>query len=81
MSSDPFRVITQAESWKQAVQTDVVERLEELLEMAKSGEITGIAYSSSCADGMTLTGYTKTENRLQIVGGLELVKYRMISDD
>lgn len=78
---DPLRVITQTESWASDVKADVVERLRELLAAAEAGEIRGIAYSALCADGMTMTGCSKSENQAAIIGGLERVKHRMLANE
>jgi diketogulonate reductase-like aldo/keto reductase len=77
---EPLRVITQTESWSQEVQVDVVERLSELLKMAKAGEIQGIAYSALNADGSVSFGYTKTSDQNAILGGLVRVQYRMVEN-
>lgn len=76
-----LRVITQTESWKQEVQADVVERLTELLEAAKAGEIQGIAYSAVTVDGMVATGFTKNAHQSAIIGGLVRVQHRMIAGE
>lgn len=78
---ETLRVITQTESWSKEVQTDVVARLSELLEMAKSGEIQGIAYSCALIDGCTATGFTKNNAQSAIIGGLERVKHRMLAGE
>lgn len=78
---EPLRVITQTESWKQEVQADVVERLAELLEMARSGELQGIAYAAVSTDNMVVTGFTKNNNQSAIIGGLARVQHRMIAGE
>lgn len=78
---DPLRVITQTESWASDVKTDVVEKLRDLLARAEAGEIHGIAYSAICADGMTLTGCSKSDNQAAIIGGLERIKHRMLASE
>jgi len=77
----PFRVITQTESWKQEVQTDVVERLRDLLSMAESGEIQGIAYAAAGIDNTVITGFTKNNAQTAIIGGLARVQHRMLSGE
>ncbi|KQS79036.1 hypothetical protein ASG25_10645 [Rhizobium sp. Leaf384] len=79
--TEPFRLITQPESWKSEVQNDVVTRLRELLEMAESGELQGIAYSASTVDGCVMTGFTKSADQNGIIGGLARVQYRMIAGE
>ncbi len=78
---DPLRVITQEESWRGQVKADVVERLRELLAMAESGELQGIAYAALAADGMIVTGCSKSDDQMAIVGGLERIKYRMLAGE
>lgn len=75
----PLRVITQAESWQLEVQADVVERLRELLAMAESGELRGLAYSGATADNMVVTGFTKNNAQSAIIGGLARVQHRMLA--
>jgi len=77
----PLRIITQPESWKQEVRADVVTRLRELLEMAESGELQGIAYAGSCMDGMTVTGFTKNNAQSAILGGLARVQHHMLASE
>lgn len=79
--TEPLRVITQTESWKSEVRTDVVERLRELLAMAESGELQGFAYAAACVDGMTATGFTKNDNQSAIIGGLARVQHRMLASE
>lgn len=79
--AEVVRVITQTESWHQEVQTDVVTRLRELLVMAESGEIQGIAYAAATADNCVATGFTKNNAQSAIIGGLERVKHRMLSGE
>lgn len=79
--STPLRVITQTESWKQEVQADVVGRLEELLALAKEGEIQGIAYSAACIDNAVRAGFTKSSAHNAIIGGLERVKFMMLNGE
>ena len=81
MADTAVRVITQAESWKQEVREDVVVRLRELLAMAESGEIKGIAYAATTADNAVITGYSKSENFSALVGGLSNVQFRMLKAD
>lgn len=78
MSNNTLRVITQTESWAQEVRQDVVETLELLLAQAKSGKLLGVAYSGVTADGMVVTGYTKTTGLNATIGGLERVKHHML---
>lgn len=77
--SEPVRVITQTESWRQEVQRDVIETLERLLEQAHSGELQGIAYAGVTADNCVVTGFSKDNGRSAIIGGLERVKHRMLT--
>jgi hypothetical protein len=79
--SEPLRVITQTESWRQEVQDDVVMRLRSLLEQAEAGEIQGIAYAASTVDGMVQTGFTKNNAQSAILGGLARVQHRMIAGE
>ena len=79
--TEPFRVITQTESWKQEVQFDVVERLRDLLTMAESGEIQGIAYAAVTADNCVVTGFTKNDGQSAIIGGLARVQHRMLAGE
>lgn len=78
---ETVRVITQPESWAQEVRSDVVRALEELLERAKSGEIQGLAYACATIDNCVSTGFTKSNAHSAILGGLERVKFRMLSGE
>ncbi|MFD1945058.1 hypothetical protein [Paradevosia shaoguanensis] len=79
--SQPLRLITQTESWKQEVQVDVVTRLRELLAMAEAGELQGIAYAAATTDNMIATGFTKNNAQSAIIGGLARVTHRMLAGE
>lgn len=79
--TEPLRVITQTESWKQEVQADVVERLREILKMAEAGEIQGFAYAALGIDNTVITGFTKNDGQSAIIGGLARVQHRMLSGE
>lgn len=79
--TDTLRVITRTESWANAVQQDVIEALENLLERARTGEVQGLAYATALADGSVATGYTKSNAHSAIIGGLARVQHRMIAGE
>jgi hypothetical protein len=79
--ADPYRLITQPESWKSEVQEDVVSRLRTLLEKAESGELQGIAYAAVTIDRCVMTGFTKNDDQSGIIGGLARVQHRMIAGE
>lgn len=79
--SEPFKVITQKESWAQEVQQDVVVRLRSLLEQAESGDIQGFAFVGVCLDGTVLTCATKNDDQCKIIGGMERMKFRMLKSE
>jgi len=79
--NEPLRIITQTESWKQEVQSDVVVRIRELLAMAEAGEIQGIAYAAAGIDNTIITGFTKNNAQTAIIGGLARVQHRMLAGE
>lgn len=75
----PLKVITQQESWAEEVRQDVVERLEYLIECARSGELQGFVLVGLTADNMVITATTKNGDQAKLIGGIERVKFRMLS--
>lgn len=57
---------------------DVVRTLEEFLERAKTGEITGLALVASTKIGTTLTIETECEDLHLLVSGLARLQHRII---
>jgi hypothetical protein len=58
----------------------VVERLEELLAMARAGEIVGIAYAT--VHPGDVTGYGRVGRQVRaLLGAVELLKFDMCRDD
>lgn len=79
--TEALKLITQEESWRQAVNHDVVTLLRDLLAKAESGEIAGVAYACVTIDGCVSTANSKTINQSALLGGLERIKYRMLSGE
>lgn len=77
--TQPLKVITQTESWAQEVQTDLIKQLNHLLTLAHSGELQGLAYAGITIDDCTITGFSKNQNQAMLIGGLERVKFKMLS--
>lgn len=76
--TEPLKLITQEESWLTQVRCDVVELLEELLEQAKAGEVTGIAIAASHADGSTTQNWSAMDDADKIIATIERVKLRLL---
>lgn len=81
MMNEPFRIVTQPESWAREVKDDVVSAIRSLLDRAQAGEIQGIAYSCATIDNMVITGCTKNVNQSAIIGGLERIKHRILAGE
>lgn len=58
---------------------DLVEELERLIEAARSGEIQGIAGAILYRDGATSVVAAGLCNSRGVIGGLEVVKFRLIA--
>lgn len=78
--SEPLRVITQTESWKQEASGHTVEMLEEWLERAKAGEIVAVTLVGECADGFSITGFTRPRSRATMIGALVYMQHRIVAD-
>ena len=78
-----LRLITQEESWKAAVQADVVERLERWLARAKAGELTCIAIAASTVDNATLYGWSDgvPGGKALMVAGIARLQFAFMADD
>lgn len=57
----------------------VVARLEQTLELAKAGELSGVAIVAIRADGGNYSTYSATTDRLRLIGLLDWVRYRMLT--
>ena len=77
-NTEPLKVITQQESWLTQVRADVLSLLEDLLERAKAGEITGIAVAATNADGSTTQMWSSMDNTGSIIASIERVKFRLL---
>jgi hypothetical protein len=78
--SEPLRVITQTESWKQEASTYAIEMLEDWLARAKAGEIVAVSLVGECADGFTITGFTVPKSRAAMLGALNYMQHRILRD-
>lgn len=68
--SKPLRLITQADSWKGEAQSLTIELLEDWLSRAKAGEIIAVALAGECADGLTITSFSRPRQRGTMIGAL-----------
>ena len=66
-----IRVIPKAKS---ASGKDVIQRLEEVLEMAKAGNIGNVIIISTLSDGNVMDGWANTSNPFVMIGALESTK-------
>lgn len=57
-----------------------IKALEEWLDMARSGEIVGVALAGLCADHMTRYGVAGKVGSYGVIGALEMAKADLISD-
>ena len=62
---------------KKRVNADCVERLEELLEMARRGEIQDLAACMTTPDRTTITTMTETEEALLRLSGVSRLLHRL----
>ncbi len=77
--TEQLRLITREESWLSEVNQSVVEMIEDLLERAYAGEITGFAYAATCKDNTVCTAISKSAHQMLIVAGLERAKHRLLT--
>jgi len=59
---------------------ETVKRLEDLLEQAKAGRITSIAYACTLATDEALTGFTSTPNVHLQISSLAILQHRIIGE-
>ena len=76
-----LKLITQSESWKQEVQTDVVETLKRALAAAESGELTGVAIAATTKDACTWTTFSKRAAGGLMLGAVARLNFRLIAID
>ncbi len=75
------RLITRDESWRQAAQPALIERLESLLARAKAGEIQSIAYACHDIDGSTTYGYTELIDTGRTLAALARVQHQILQNE
>lgn len=63
------------------VDKGLVERIEGILEMAKSGELQSFSAVGCLSDGSMMTSYGPTPDPWSDIGGLEILKSRLIERD
>ncbi len=78
--SEPLRVITQTESWKQEASEHAIKLLEEWLEMARSGEIVAVALVGECGVGLVRRAVTRPRSRMTMIGGLADMQFWLHRD-
>jgi hypothetical protein len=61
------------------VREDLVEKLERILERARSGEIIGISMVSTARTGNVVTSWTESGDLFRDIGALELLKHEMLA--
>lgn len=64
---------------KAEVHEDVVKMLENALELARKGELTGIAIAGEYRDGCSYSCSSKSLNKLVLIASMEIIKFRMIN--
>jgi hypothetical protein len=76
-----FRRITQLESWRQAAQPGLIERLESLLSRAKAGELQSIAYACHDVGGATTYGYTELLDTGRTLAALARLQHQILQNE
>lgn len=56
---------------------DLVERLEQLLALAKTGELSAMAYAVVYRNGNTGDGWTRLSNKQMMVGAVGIMHHRL----
>ena len=65
---------------KSSPDEDMLSKLEDLLDMCKSGEVTGVAVASINRDGSIGTLYAGLENVFKAIGAIEYLKTRIMDE-
>lgn len=76
---DKPRIITS----HKPVNSGIVKLIEELLERAKTGEITNIAFGATCNNRNIITGYSVAGRRrlpYDLIGALEEIKLKIMNE-
>lgn len=69
-------VTSRVESNKQTI-----DLLRDWLARAERGEVVSVALVGVAQDGRTISAWTAAENSSSLVGGLEILKYRVMTED
>ena len=76
MAEAPIRLVTRTEEAAE----DVVLRLEQALEMARSGHLSGVAVAYVTNDGAVGTGFSRCEKGGALMGACALLLHRVCND-
>lgn len=72
----PVKLVTRPE----LTHKDVIERLESALELARKGEVVGVAVAYVSNDGAIGTGFSRCEQAGMLMGAVALLQHRLCSD-
>jgi hypothetical protein len=66
--------------YKNEVDKNIVEKLEDLLEQAKKGELAGLAYAIIETDGSISTSHSKTTDFPRLAGGVAILFHKVMEE-
>lgn len=74
-----IKLVTEPEVWRDEVNAACIDRLEELLERAKTTGLTGYAMAWTEKSGVAATAFTISDNRYALMGAVAELQHRLIS--
>lgn len=75
MSDKVVKIVTEADRF---VDTDLVARVETLLEQVKAGELLSLSFVGIMTDKSIMTSSGPTPDMFSTIGALELLKFRLL---
>lgn len=75
--SDNIKAITA----KKEPNQQLIERLEILLDQAKSGELQSVAYSGICLDGSRIRAWWNNDDTFAMAGGIQILLHEFINNE
>lgn len=78
MSEPLVNLVPRDEKWQKLVEEDVISRLETCLGKARAGQLSGIAIVMIQPDGGSTTTWSKSMDRMKLIGAMEYLKWRIL---
>ncbi len=76
---DPIKAVPPVEAWRQEVNADCIQHLEEALERAKTIPLAGFAIVTVNADRTVGHAYSKTDAHFDLLGAVTFLQHQILT--